>query len=107
VYSGAANLASTVARAGVDPATIHVSQTEFISLNVEMSASQIFTDKSFVFSEPACASKASICARMSFVFCGVSYLTGKIDSVSVNNGLAHTRACSDTCDGHELLLIAE
>ena len=54
VYSGAANLASTVARAGVFPGDTHLSQTSFIYEKVLMSASQILVETSLVLSVPAC-----------------------------------------------------
>ena len=67
VYSGAASLASTVARAGVWPADTHLSHSLFISANLDMSASQILAVMSLALLVPASFSRRSMLARMSRV----------------------------------------
>ena len=67
VYWGAASFASTVARAGVWPATTQPSQTAFISLKVDMSLSQILAESRFCLELPHSASRPSMIDRISAV----------------------------------------
>src|SRR5215218_8069339 len=66
--AGLASLASTVARAGVEPGATQASHTSFIWLQVPMSVSQMLADRIFDLSEPASFRNLSILSRICLVW---------------------------------------
>jgi len=107
VYSGEASLASTVARAGVQPGATHASQAAFISENFEMSASQNIGGDEFRlvgsrFREKRVDLRKNIFGLFAnaFAFGRIRHLASEIDHMAVNDSLAHARSNTDACNGH-------